>query len=79
MAMIDNLVAGNEEEAQKLADLGSTMFANFCKTGNPSTADVAWTPFTVEVGETMIFDTESGVRNYHDKALQEVIDSIPKK
>ena len=70
---IDYLVAGKEDEADKIAQEASTAFANFAKTGDPSQEGLEWAAFTVENGETMIFDTVSEVRNYHDAEVQELI------
>ena len=47
------------------------MFANFCRTGDPSIEGLEWPAFTEENGETMIISTNSEVRNYHDKELFE--------
>ena len=33
--------------------------------------------FCDENGETMIFDTTSEVRNYHDRAVQELLSQLP--
>ena len=73
--MVQNQIAGDQENAQKVADTASTMFANFCKTGDPSMEGLAWPAFTEAEGATMIFDVNSEVRNYHDKELFEVMPS----
>lgn len=67
------LVGGNEAEAQKIADEASTAFANFAKTGDPSQDGLAWPAFTIEEGATMLFDSESNVRSYHDETVQELV------
>lgn len=71
--MIPNMIAGDEENALKVADTASDLFANFCRTGDPSTAELVWEPFTEETGATMIITVNSEIRNYHDKALFEVM------
>lgn len=72
---IENMVAGDRANAQKLADLASTMLGNFCRTGDPSTEELTWDAFTLENGETMIFNSNSEVRNYHDAELMELLNA----
>lgn len=74
---IENMIAGDDATAYKIADEASDAFGNFIKTGNPSTDTLEWSPFTIENGETMIFDTTSEVRNYHDRAVQELLSQLP--
>ena len=73
--LIPEMVAGDWENAQKVADTASAMFANFCRTGDPSIEGLEWPAFTEENGETMIITTNSEVRNYHDKELFETMPS----
>lgn len=70
------MIFGDEECGLKVSDEMSQALVNFCYTGNPSSDTLAWAPFTVENGETMVFDRESEVRNYHDKAYMELIAEI---
>lgn len=70
---VDWQIAGNEVEAYKLADICSRALVNFMKNGDPSQDGLAWPAFTAEGGETMIFDTVSAVRGYHDQKLMELI------
>ena len=72
---IPEMIAGDQENAQKVADISSAMFANFCRTGDPSIEGLEWPAFTEENGETMIISTNSEVRNYHDKELFETMPS----
>lgn len=74
---VEHFIAGDEENAQKIADQASSAFANFIKTGDPNTSSLKWKPFTEDKGETMIFDTKSEVRNYHDKDVQKYIKVAP--
>ena len=62
---IPYLIAGDEENAYALLA--------YAKTGDPSTEALQWPQFTVENGETMIFDNESAVENYHDVKLLELV------
>lgn len=48
-------------------------YLHTAKTGDPSTEALQWPQFTVENGETMIFDNESAVENYHDVKLLELV------
>lgn len=78
MKYIENLIAGDSANAWKLADLASTMMGNFCKYGDPSTDELTWPAFTVEGGETMIFNNDGGeVRYYHDAELMDLLKQLP--
>lgn len=70
---IDYLLAGDQENAQKVAEAAAGAFAAFAYTGNPSTETLTWEAFTEESGATMIFDTQSEVRNYHDTELMSLL------
>lgn len=63
---IDYMVAGDEENAQKVACEASTALANFARTGNPSIEGVEWPAYTAETKVTLIFDTNTEVRNDFD-------------
>jgi len=65
-------LAGDEECGLKVMDEMSTALVNFAYTGDPSQDGLAWAAFTVENGETMVFDRVSEVRNYHDKAYMDL-------
>lgn len=67
------LIAGDEETAYAFQDVCADALIAYAYTGDPSTEELPWPQFTVENGETMIFDVESGVSNYHDAALLEMI------
>ncbi|OYX27046.1 MAG: carboxylesterase [Flavobacteriales bacterium 32-35-8] len=65
---------GNTEEAWKLAEVMSSSWLNFAKTGNPNTTGLPkWEPYTAENGVTMYFDNESKIVNNHDRVLMEFI------
>ncbi len=74
---IDHMIAGDSANAQKIADYASTALGNFCRTGDPSTDDLAWPAFTAENGETMIITTNSEIRNNHDVKLMELLNQLP--
>ena len=66
-------IAGDEEAAETVSKTMANALVNFAYTGNPSQEGLEWPAFTCENGETMIFDRESEVRNYHDKEFMELI------
>ncbi len=71
-------MTGGGEEAYKLADRISSAWINFVKTGNPNGQEVPeWAPYTPEKGATMIFDNDCRVRCNHDKALIDLVSSLP--
>lgn len=71
------LIAGDEETAYAFQDITADALIAYAYTGDPSTETLAWPQFTVENGETMIFDKESVVENYHDVELQRLIAEAP--
>ena len=70
------MIYGDEECGLKVSNEMSQALVNFCYTGNPSQDGLEWNAFTVENGETMIWDRVSEVRGYHDKAYMELIAEI---
>jgi para-nitrobenzyl esterase len=69
---------GNSEEAWKLADIMSSAWLNFAKTGNPNVEGVLpkWEPYTAENGATMCFDNKCRIVNNHDRELMHFIKPI---
>ena len=68
---ISNMVAGDEEGAQKLADAASAAVYNFMATGDPSTPELPWAAFTAEEGAVMVFDADSTCRTgFFDAELE---------
>ena len=67
------VIKGDEETAHKVEDEMAWAVINFAYTGDPSTEALTWDPFTVENGETMVFDDESKLISYPDLELQEVL------
>jgi para-nitrobenzyl esterase len=63
------MIYGDEAAAYKVAREASTALCNFVKNGNPGQNDLSWLVFTLDEGATMIFDTQSEVRYYHDRDL----------
>ena len=71
--MFDNI-----EDAYALADKISSAWINFVKTGNPNGKELPeWAPYTPARGATMVFDNQCKVRYNHDKALIDLVSSIP--
>jgi len=71
-------MTGGGEEAYALADKISSAWINFVKTGNPNGAGLPeWTAYTAENGATLIFDNQVEVRNHHDRALVDLVASLP--
>lgn len=67
------LIAGDEATAYAFQDTCSDALIAYAYTGDPSTDELAWPKFTEENGETMIFDVESYVGNYHDRELLQMV------
>lgn len=69
---------GNTEEAWKLAEVMSSAWLNFAKTGNPNVPGnlPEWPIYTAENGATMYLDDESKVLNNHDRELMELVSSV---
>ena len=62
------------DEDLKLADIMSSVWAQFAKTGNPQTASLpAWLPYTAENGELMVFGPRCYIRNNPDRELEAII------
>lgn len=69
---------GTTKEAYELAEIMSSAWLNFAKTGNPNVEAKLpeWEPYTVENGATMYFDEESKIVNNHDRELMHFIKPI---
>lgn len=67
------LVAGDEENARAFQEVTSTALVNYATNGDPSSDSLPWDPFTEQQGETMIFDTESEVRGFHDQEFLKLV------
>ena len=61
-------------EDLKLADLMSSVWAQFAHYGNPNIPELpAWEPYTAENGEIMIFNHYCQIRHNPDRALEDII------
>ena len=74
---IPEFVAGDEENAEKVAAAMSGALAAFAYTGDPSTEELPWEAYTPENGATMVFDVDSQVKYHFDDALFEIIAQAP--
>ena len=65
-------MTGGTLEAYRLADLISSSWISFIRTGNPNVKGLPeWEPYTAENGNTMIFDNECTVVHNHDRGLMQ--------
>ena len=67
------MIQGDEKNAYKVAGEAATALIRFAYTGDPGSDQLKWPEFTVENGETMIFDNVSEVINYPDQELLKTI------
>jgi para-nitrobenzyl esterase len=66
-------MTGGGKEAFELADRVSDLWINFSRNGIPQAEGVPdWPKYDREKGATMIINSESEVRNHHDKELMEL-------
>ena len=62
-------------EDLKLADVMSSVWAQFAHNGNPNIPTLpAWKPYTAENGELMVFNHDCFIRNNPDRDLEQIID-----
>ena len=62
------------EEDFKLADIMSSVLAQFAHSGDPNIEELPkWQPYTSRNGEMMIFDYNCRIRNNPDRKLEEII------
>ena len=70
-----NIVPQPTADDLRLADVMSSVWAQFAHTGNPNINGLpAWNPYTKENGELMVFDHRCYLRNNPDRELEEIID-----
>jgi len=69
---------GTSKEAYELADVMSSVWLNFAKTGNPNVEGKLpkWEPYTQENGITMYFDNQSKIVKNHDRELMHFINPL---
>jgi len=72
---------GDSDEAHALADIMSSAWLNFARSGNPNVADKLplWDADTRENGATMIFDSACRIVKHHDRELMELVLSVQKQ
>ena len=76
---IPEFIAGDEEGAYAQGAAVSGALAAFAYTGNPSTEELTWEPYTAEDATTMVFDAANSElkHNHFDEELFELINSAP--
>ena len=63
-------MTGGTPEAYKVADLVSSAWIAFIKTGNPNCKGLpAWEPFNPDENPTMVFDNVSELKKNHDRVM----------
>lgn len=72
---------GDSDEAYALADIMSSAWLNFARSGNPNVADKLplWDAYTRENGATMIFDSACRIVKHHDRELMDLVLSVRKE
>lgn len=71
-------LTGGGREAYALADKISSAWISFVKTGDPNHRGLPqWPAYTAEGGATMIFDNRVQVKHHHDRALVDLVSTLP--
>jgi para-nitrobenzyl esterase len=71
-------MTGGGEDAYRLEDKISSSWISFIRTGNPNNKSLrGWQPFEPQKGATMILNNKCEVRYNHDKALIDLVASLP--
>lgn len=71
-------VTGNDERAKKMAAVMSETFIAFAKTGKPDNALIpAWTPYSLEKRETMVFDLPPHLENDPRGRERKLFEAVP--
>ena len=71
-AAIDTIryqMKGDETAARRVSDQMADALAAFAATGDPSTPQLAWKPFTTYEHYTMVFDRKSALKDEYDLEL----------
>lgn len=70
---VEYMIKGDEENAYKVSKNMSSALGAFAATGNPSTEDLDWKPYTADEHNTMVFDIKSECKNDFDLDLYKLI------
>lgn len=74
---VEYMIKGDEENAHEVSKNMSDALAAFAATGNPSTENLEWKPYTADERNTMVFDVKSECKEDYDLELYKLImDSI---
>jgi para-nitrobenzyl esterase len=66
---IVTIATSGDENTHKVQDTMANAFLAFAKTGNPSTEELEWKPYTAEEKNIMLFDVDSKCTILNDEAL----------
>ena len=70
-----NELPAPSDEDIRLADIMSSVWAQFAKTGNPNVDELPyWRAYNKENGEMMVFNHQCFIRNNPDRELEQIID-----
>jgi para-nitrobenzyl esterase len=71
-------ITGDGDGARKMAAIVSEAFIAFAKTGNPNNALIpAWTPYSLENRETMVFDLPPHLENDPRGRERKLFEKVP--
>ena len=70
---VDYMVKGDVENAYRVSRQMADALANFAATGDPSTEELKWTPYTLDSHDTMVFDTQSECKTAYDEAFENLL------
>lgn len=70
---VKSWIAGDEVGAEAYSCAMANALVNFARTGDPSQKGLEWPAFSIENGETMLFDKKSQIRDYPDRDFLELI------
>ncbi|MDE6182239.1 MAG: carboxylesterase family protein [Eubacteriales bacterium] len=70
---VDHMIQGDRKNARNVSDKMVNALAAFATTGNPSTEELEWKPYTADEHYTMVFDTESACKQDFDLALYNLL------
>lgn len=68
---VPHMIKGDEENARQVSEAMSNALGAFLETGDPSTEDLEWAPYSNDEHNTMVFDTNSETKEDFDLELYE--------
>lgn len=70
---VDYMAKGDAANAYHVSREMADALANFAATGDPSTEELKWTPWTLDAHDTMVFDTNSECKTAYDEAFEDLL------